>query len=48
MTLEQWASAKVCGVVSSCDRVAIPLDIGLSNCLVDFAFALNRVYKIQS
>jgi len=30
--LEQWASAKLCGVVSSHDRAAIPFDIGQSNC----------------
>jgi len=35
MALEQWASAKICGVVSLRDRAAIPLDIGPSNCLVD-------------
>ena len=32
--LEQWASAKLCGIVSSRDRAAIPFDIGRSNCLV--------------
>jgi len=31
--LEQWASAKLCGVVSSRDRAAIPFDSGQSNCL---------------
>jgi len=31
--LEQWASAKLCGVVSSRDRAAIPFDIRRSNCL---------------
>ena len=28
MALEQWASAKLCSVVSSRDRVAIPFDMG--------------------
>jgi len=28
--LEQWASARLCGVVSSRDRAAIPFDIGRS------------------
>jgi len=33
--LDQWASAKLCGVVvSSRDRAAISFDIGRSNCLV--------------
>jgi len=31
---EKWASAKLCGVVSSCYRAAIWFDIGRSNCLV--------------
>jgi len=31
---EQWSSAKLCDVVSSRDRAAIPFDIGRSNCLV--------------
>jgi len=34
MALEQWASAKLCGVVSSRDRAAIAFDIGRSDGLV--------------
>jgi len=34
--LEQWASAKLCGVVSSRDRAAILFNIRRSNCLVYF------------
>jgi len=34
--LEQWASAKLCSMVFSRDRAAIPFDIGRSNCLVDY------------
>ena len=45
--LEQWASAKLCGVVSSCDRAAIQLDIGWLNCLVDNAVQLiNRSFLV--
>jgi len=32
--LEQWASAKLFGVVSSGDRATSPFDIGRSNCLI--------------
>ena len=31
---EQWALAKLCGVVSSRDKAVIPFEIGWSNCLV--------------
>ena len=37
--LEQCALAKLCGVVSSRDRAAIPFDIGLLNCLVTSNFS---------
>jgi len=41
MALEE--SAKLCGVVSSRDRAAIPFDIGQSNCLVlDVAVSFCR------
>jgi len=36
--LEQWALAKICGVISSRDMVTIPFDIGRSNCLVAVNF----------
>jgi len=32
--IEQWAWAKLCGVIPSRDRAAIPFDIGRLNCLV--------------
>jgi len=38
MALEQWASAKLCSVVSSRDMVAIAFDIGRLNCLVASVF----------
>ena len=38
MALEQWVWAKLCGMVSSRDRAAIPFDIGQSNCLVWTSF----------
>jgi len=34
MVLERCASAKLCGVVSSRNRAAIPFDVGRLNCLV--------------
>jgi len=37
--LELLASAKLCGVVSSHDRAAMPFDIGRSNCLVCYLLA---------
>ena len=47
--LEQWASAKLCGVVSSRVRAAIPFDIGRSsfNCctkLKDFSSSQAVTY----
>jgi len=41
MALEQWASAKLCIVVSSRDRMAILFDIGWSNCIVHHLFLLK-------
>jgi len=40
--LEQWVSARLCGVVSSRDRAPIPFDTGRSNCLVMHAALWNR------
>jgi len=38
--LELWASAKLCGMVSSRDRAAIPFDTGRSNCLALYFVSL--------
>jgi len=38
---EQWASAKLCGVLSSRDRAAIPFDIGRSDCLFFLSLYLS-------
>jgi len=38
-----------CGAVSSCDRAAIPFDIGQSNCLVHIIFIENvHIYEVQN